>query len=175
MLNYTPPAVGEPAVLDTFERTASDEVRVLIDTLRAAYEQNRGRSQIRELLDQLNTMNGLLNQLYFVPDDWNGYGSPSPSKGSIEATRDVLNSLWREAILPDKALPSADGGVALLFRSPSQNRAAIESLNEGGTFVLLYDRQGNSKTLIWEGSEANKQAVLRNLQRHLRGSGLAVA
>jgi hypothetical protein len=173
MLNFAPPAVGEPRALDTFERTASDDVRALVNKLKKDFEASRGRSQVRALLDRFDSINGLLNELYFVPDDWNAYGSPSPSKQSIEFARSILNSLWGESLLPDRVLPSADGGVAFVFRSDSENRAVIESLNEDETCLLLYDRQGNSKTLTWSDDAAEKRELFRLLQLHLEGVRLA--
>ncbi|HTX40264.1 MAG TPA: hypothetical protein VMD25_00450 [Acidobacteriaceae bacterium] len=173
MFSYAPPAVGEPAVLDTFERTASDEIRALVGNLRKAYEDSRSRSRVRDLLDRLDSLNTLLNRLYLVPNDWNGYGSPAPSKDSIEISRKVLNSLWPESILPDKVLPSADGGVALIFRTDTDNRAVAETLNDHETYLLLYDRQGNSRTLTWREAASERQGVILQLREHLRGTPLA--
>jgi hypothetical protein len=174
MLNYVPPAVGESiSVVDTFERTSNEEVRLLRESLRHAYEKDRGRSQIRELLERYEAMSNLLNDLYFVPDDWNAYGSPAPSKPSIEISRGILNSLWTGKTLPDRVLPSADGGVSLVFLTDNDNRAVIETLNDDTSFLLLYDRRGNSKTLAWNDAAAEKDKTLQQLQVHLNGGPLA--
>jgi hypothetical protein len=175
MLSFAPPAIGEPAALDTFERTSSEEVQALVRRLKEAYEASRNQSQIRALLDRFDSINGWLNDLYFVSDDWNAYGSPSPSKQSIEYARSVLNSLWGESLLPDRVLPSADGGVALVFRSGTDNRAVIESLNQNETYLLLYDRHGNSKTLTWSDTAPEKGNLFRELQLHLKGVPLAAS
>jgi len=175
MLSYAPPAVGETAVLDTFERTTSDEVRALVGCLRERYEASRNHSRVRDLLDRLDSLSFLLNNLYLVPENWNGYGSPKPSAASIEASRSILNSLWGEAIMPEKVLPSADGGVSLVFLSDSDNRAVIEALNEDETYVLLYDKQGNSRTLAWGEAPQERQDALRQLHTHLQGLRLAAA
>lgn len=175
MFNFASPAIGEPAVLDTFERTSSDVVRSLVKRLRGAYEASRNYSRVRDSIDRFDALNGLLNELNFVPDNWNAYGSPSPSKRSIEFARTILYSLLSETLLPDRVLPSADGGVAFVFRSETDNRAAIETLNEDETYVLLYDRQGNSKTLTWSDAASEKSELFRQLQLHLKGARLAAS
>ena len=176
MLSFAPPAIGEPAALDTFERTSSEDVQALLRRLKAAYEASRNQSQTRALLDRFDSINGLLNDLYFVSgNDWNAYGSPAPSKRSIEFVRSILNSLWGESLLPDRVLPSADGGVAFVFQSGTDNRAVIESLNQEETYLLLYDRQGNSKTLTWSDTAPEKGSLFRELQLHLKGVPLAAS
>lgn len=174
MLSFAPPAKGEPvSVVDTFERTSNEQIRAFREKLQKAYEEDRGRSQIRDLLDRFEGLNSVLNDLYYVHDDWNSYGSPSPSKPAIEISRRILNSLWSERLLPNRAFPSADGGVALVFWSDTDNRAVIETLNDDATYLLLYDRQGNSKTLTWTDASQEKTDLLKQLDLHLKGAPLA--
>ena len=167
MLSYAPPEIGEPTALDTFERTSSNVVLELVRSLRNEYDAARNKSLTQEWVDRLNSLNTCLNNLYFVADDWNGYGSPAPSRDSLDTARDILNSFGTETMLPDRILPSADGGVAFLFGSDNDNRAAIETLNEDGPFLLLYDGSGNSATLPWS------EEALRRLSEHIQGAPLA--
>jgi hypothetical protein len=174
MLSFVPPEIGEPiSVVDTFERTSSGQVRALRDNLRRAYEEDRGRSRIRDLLERFESLSTSLNELIFVPDDWNSYGSPSPSRPAIEVARGILGALFYGRLMPDRILPSADGGVALVFRTEGDNRAVVETLNDQTTYVLLYDRRGNSRTLTWDETAAEKRLILRQLDFHLRGTSLA--
>jgi hypothetical protein len=174
MFSFVPPAIGEPTrVVDTFERTSHDQVRDLSNSLQRAYEEDRGKSRVRELLEKFDLLSNALNDLYRVPDDWNAYGSPSPTKPAIEISRGILNSLSAERLPPERVLPSADGGVALVFVTDTENRAVIETLNDNSVFVLLYDRRGNSKTLVWNESGAVKHEILKQLGSHLKGAPLA--
>lgn len=174
MLNFVPPELGQNIyAVDSFERTSNTEVEAARRRLKEAYQADRGRSRVREILDKYETLNSWLNSLYFVGEDWNGYGSPAPSKPSIEISRGVLNSLLAENLVPDRALPSADGGVALIFRTDNDNRAVIETLNDDSTYVLLYDRRGNSRTLTWGESGSVNIQIVRQLELHLKGATLA--
>jgi hypothetical protein len=174
MLSYQNSEVGQSAyVVDSFERTSNRDVEAARNRLKEQYEKDRGRSRVRDLLERYETMSNWLNELYSVPDDWNAYGSPAPTKPSIEISRGVLNSLWVENLIPDRALPSAEGGVALIFRTENDNRAVIETQNDLSTYVLLYDRKGNSRTLDWSDPGPARSEALRQLERHLKGASLA--
>jgi hypothetical protein len=174
MFSFAPPSLGDPInVVDTFERTSNEQVRALSDFLRRTYEEDRGRSRVGDLLERFESLSKSLNEFYFVPDNWNSHGSPPPSRPAIDMARGILNTLFYEQMLPDRAFPSADGGVALVFRTESNNRAVIESLNERATYLLLYDRKGSSRTLTWADSAAEKRQILGQLDSHLRGAPLA--
>jgi len=127
------------------------------------------------MFDVFKRQANLLSQLSLVPDDWNGYGSPAPSGEAIGIARTILNILWTERLIPRRVLPSAEGGVALVFSSTSENRAVIETLNNRETIILFYDRSGNSKTLDWPESTQVQHEFLLSLKDHLRGARLAVA
>lgn len=160
-------------IVDSFERTSNTEVGAVGDRLKQAYEADRGRSRVRELLERYDAVNSWLNRLSLMHEDWNGYGSPAPSKPSVEISRGILNSLWVENLVPDRALPSAEGGVSLIFRTDNDNRAVIETLNDHSTDVLLYDRNGNSRALTWSHVDAQNREVIQQLELHLKGVALA--
>ena len=83
----------------------------------------------------------------------------------------VLASLREATLIPERVLPSAEGGVAFVFSSTGENRAVIESLNDGEDFILLYDLQGNSKTIEWTGDISKD--LLGTVRKHLKGLRLA--
>jgi hypothetical protein len=127
------------------------------------------------MYDMFKRQANLLTQLSSVPDDWNGYGSPAPSAEAIGIAKTILNTLWTERLLPRRVLPSAEGGVALVFSSANENRAVIETLNSNEAFILIYDRSGNSRTFDWPGSRQVQHEYLLSLKDHLKGARLAVA
>lgn len=119
----------------------------------------------------LGPIRSALRDLDNTKSDWNSYGAPAPSLRSINMGWRVLASLREAALIPERVLPSAEGGVAFIFMSTGENRAVIETLNSGEDFVLLYDRRGNSKTMEWTGEIT--ETLLRSLKTHLRGSRIA--
>lgn len=73
--------------------------------------------------------------------NWDSYGAMPPSSQSIGAAIDFLVSGSGADFLPVRALPSAEGGVALRFVS-GDKRALVEFLNAGSVEVMLYDEAG---------------------------------
>jgi hypothetical protein len=115
-----------------------------------------------------------LDNLTQVLPNWNSYGSPAPTSTSVARAKQILWALRTRALEPERVLPSADGGVSFTFVSDTVSRAAIESLNDGEIYVLLYDLRGNSQTIDWPTSDRNAQLdLIERVAAHLRNDGLA--
>jgi hypothetical protein len=128
-------------------------------------------------LISLNVFEGLedsVDNLISVSPNWNSYGSPAPTLESIDRAKHILRVLRARLLEPERVLPSADGGVSFTFISDTISRAAIESLNNGETYVLLYDLRGNSQTVEWPTSHTDAQLdLIGRVATHLRSDGLA--
>jgi hypothetical protein len=111
--------------------------------------------------------------LSLLGDDWNGYGSPRPSPTAISAAWRVVRRFRSLSVIPEKVSASADGGVALIFVGVDKRRAAIESFGTDEDYVLLYDTEGNSRTLQWPLGDEAQNKVLSELESHLRGLQVA--
>jgi hypothetical protein len=114
-----------------------------------------------------------IENLASLSDGWSSYDSPKPSTASIRSAGEVLAALHRILLVPTKVLPSAEGGVAMTFLSASRNRAVIETLNNGESFILLYDLEGNNETVDWSNTDSDQPQKLDRLKNHLRGLSLA--
>ena len=125
------------------------------------------RQNVFENLEML--VQGLVN----VPGNWNSYGSPAPNSEAVERSKPILRALRARLLEPDGVLPSADGGVALTFVSDTISRAAVEALNSGESYVLLYDLRGNSETIEWPANPSAQIELIGRLATHLRSEGLA--
>ena len=170
MISY---AVDQPlpqiAVRDTFERTASDDLKKLT----SAWESDSSVSQIWSIQVRFQELAKELFALSYLSDGWNSYESPAPSESSIQRAFKTLTLLRSENLMPKRVLPSAEAGVAFVYTSPSKNRAVIENLNDEEAYLLLYDLDGNSKTLDWPETKEEISQVLHVLQEHLEGKALA--
>lgn len=175
MFSFATPDVTQTTAVDSFERTSSRDLQAFEFRFRETVQSSNCQSQFLTMLDVFKRQANLLTQLCSVPDDWNGYGSPAPTGEAIKIARAILNTLWTERLIPRRVLPSAEGGVALVFSSASENRAVIETLNTNETSILVYDRSGNSKTLDWPESPPLQHELLLRLKDHLKGARLAVA
>jgi hypothetical protein len=78
-----------------------------------------------------------LLSLISLRDNWDSYGAEPPLPGVIEMAREALFRLQEMDILPDAVVPSAEGGVGIVFVR-SGRYADIELLNEGDTLMSTY-------------------------------------
>lgn len=175
MLSYGLPVIYTAAVIDTRERTASRASTQPFRRLRESLARSTDSSEFLTRMQAFNELTQALSDLSFTEQDWNSYGSPKPSVDAIRYAGEILNTLRRHNLPPARILPSAEGGVALVFTSSTPNRAVIEALNDGETFLLLYNRAGVSKTLDWPGSDRSQEETLRRLKLHIRGANLAAS
>lgn len=169
MPSYAPVQTSEPRLVDTFERTANPDVRAFSETFRQNLSLSTSRSQVLAMRNSFEELERTLSQLASAPDNWNSYGSPAPTPKAIESARRILRTLEPERLAPRRVLLSADGGIALVFMSSSDNRAVIETLNSGDEYLLLYDKKGSSKTLDWDQLSTGAHELLTALSDHIIG------
>lgn len=175
MLNYVPPQAFEPTIIDTMQRTSSYNNNKFLDSLIDGYIRSTNYSEFLTKRNEFENLYSDLSQLASVQENWNSYGSPAPTEPSIEKARSILSALESAQLVPSKVMPSAEGGVAFVFMSQTENRAVLESLNSMESFILLYDRNGNSKTLDWDDSASHRSNLLDRLKDHLKGANLATS
>lgn len=81
----------------------------------------------------------VLVSLNELEEDWDGYGAPSPSLAAINLGTKYLGAFLKEGLLPRRVVPSAEGGVALMFDS-SPKHAYFEITNDKDLSVGTYGR-----------------------------------
>lgn len=143
--------------LDRLHDYTSESLRHLRNSQRTAL--NLDFAGLERQLDSLASLNA----------GWDGYDADAPSASVINEARKVLRSLQNELARPDKVGPSAEGGVAITFRSSGGRRVQIEILNNGERFAHLYDLQGNSNTHEWleEEIDDNFEGLLGPVRAYL--------
>lgn len=164
------------ALTDTIERTASTPASS-IEVARVSQRTQDLFATSRFLTAYTNVFCSLSERLDALRDtapNWNSYGSPPPSEVAIANAKMILQTLQMRELEPENVHASGDGGVAFSFVSDTISRAAIECLNNGESYVLLYDLMGNSETLDWAPADKRYQvAIIECLSAHLRSAGLA--
>ena len=159
------------SLTDTLRRTATPGFTNVY--LREAERDHRSRSlsQFHTNRNYVYELISGLDHLESVGTNWNSYGSPAPSAHSISAAKQMLEAFAGDALSPDDVRPSAEGGVAIIFSGYGRNRAIIESLNNDEQFILLYDLDGNSRTVDW--TQRGEKSLIAVLRDHLQGVPLA--
>jgi hypothetical protein len=165
-------AVRVPAEVDTLERTSTPVLYKIIAEKRRWLNLSDGSNYLGDQ-NAFNGFEATLDRLLGTPANWNSYNSPPPSAQSVKNARPILQALRIKLLQPDRVLPSAEGGVAFTFVSDTSSRAVIETLNDGGTFLLLYDLSGNSKEVDWPTNFGAQLDLIDGLLAHLRRNGIA--
>ncbi len=90
-----------------------------------------------------------LDTLRLLPEDWDGYGAPSPGNFAYLRAIDILHHLHvLEEITfePASVDPSAAGGICISF-AQAERRAIIECHNDGDVMAIVYAYDGEPD--IW--------------------------
>ena len=110
---------------------------------------DNGRFRLPQLTSELQKLKRL-------ESDWNGYGAEPPNKTACRGALVILILLQLEGMTPPRRLaPSAEGGIAIIFRS-GENYADFECLNTGDITVTLANDA--SEPDVWEVSSTNQIA-----------------
>jgi hypothetical protein len=174
MPSYAVNVEHQIAYMDTLSRTSKNSNGAIYNQPASADKSNFESSRFYEDNNIFNKFQARITALSLIKDNWNSHGSEAPSEKSINDAYKVLSSLRNHLLLPERVLPSAEGGVSFTFVSDKPCRGAIEVLNTGESYLLLYDLQGNSYVSEWPTEATSAQdALLDMLRTHLRSERLA--
>jgi hypothetical protein len=120
------------------------------------------KSRYLELEQGLNVLRDELVNLRHLGPDWDSYGAPAPNAAAFAAADAALRTLRLMNVLPTRILPSADGGVGMLFTEGEQY-AHIEFENSGDTWVLM--RGPDSIPNTWKLRSADADALREAWER----------
>ena len=120
-------------------------VREIGDQLSGSREQSTYLTIKYGLIDALEA----LDRISGMEKNWDSYGSEPPSADAIRASKETLDQLAGELLLPSTIVPSAEGGVSIYFMTGSRT-AYVESYNQGSQSLVMYDEDdGSVEVLNW--------------------------
>ena len=82
-----------------------------------------------------------LSQMASLERNWDSYGAEPPNDNAVQNATQVLDDLMKADILPNAVVPSAEGGVGIVFVR-SARYADVEFLNEGEILISTYYGDG---------------------------------
>jgi hypothetical protein len=173
MYSANPQQVRVPEIVDTFRRTSTPVSNAALLGARVRWRKSFTESHFLYSQNVFDALAARVEDLRATPENWNSYGSPPPADVSIENAHPVLRTLRAKLLEPERVIPSADGGVAFTFVSDTISRAAIETLNSGESYVLLYDLNGDSRTIEWPLEPDSQLQLVDQIVAHLRSQGIA--
>ena len=105
------------------------------------------QSRYIELEQAFAALRDQLKKLRLLRANWDTYGAPAPNDVALAAADAALRMFRVMDVLPTRVLPSADGGIGILFTEREQY-AHIEFENSGDTWVLIYG--SNNPPITWQ-------------------------
>jgi hypothetical protein len=108
-----------------------------------------------------------------VPANWNLGDSDVPDVAAISRAEAVLRTLKDKLLLPHEIGPSAESGTFFGFRGTDTKRAAIECLNDGEAYAILYDDRDFCRTLMIHGDNGNLEDVVNSVANYIREQTIA--
>jgi hypothetical protein len=176
MLSYALPNNCPITLIDTQNRTQSTVSQNAYSLLIEKAVESISASRYLTDRHQFEFFSAALAELARTEANWNSYNAPTPTVEAIEDARRILAVLRIRLLMPSRVLPSADGGVSLIFSSDKNSRAVIECLNDRQCLLVLYDLNGNVDTFEWPaGRLASQIELVDKLQYHLRSRDLAAS
>jgi hypothetical protein len=100
-----------------------------------------------------------IERLVDLLPDWNSYGADPPSATAAEAAISAVRHLDDMELVPDRIVPSAEGGIGIAFRN-GLKYADIEFFNNGE--ILALTANNGERIEIWpvgQGSEEIKHSL----------------
>jgi hypothetical protein len=116
-------------------------------------------TELREFADltlRLASKVDVLIEFFAVQDNWDGYGTPAPTKNAVAVALDFLVRLFSWKVLPNHIGLSPDGGVMFEFQI-GDRYVMIDIGNDGG--VVYLRRRGSEPAIADEVELRDLQAI----------------
>jgi hypothetical protein len=120
-------------------------------------------SRRKDFLDELESMKQL-------PRDWNGYASEPPNSIALDRAGRILDILqeMETACEPKEVVPSAEGGVGILF-AEGNKRGLIECSNDDEVAAIVYEPGGQSNSWSVANYDGGIKETLSRIDNYIHG------
>jgi hypothetical protein len=134
---------------------------------RFAYNPRQTVFPFRENLS-IHLVNEVLSkwgQMRRLRPNWDGRGTEVPNDKALYLALKILLDMLEQSILPDRIMPSAEGGVAIVF-ARANYYADVECFNSGEVGAVIMD--GKNEPVVWEVKPNTLRETLSKIRDHLR-------
>jgi hypothetical protein len=165
------------AIMEVNDERPTDEIAELT-TPRSPWPRALLEKFEQFLAESLNTSRFLLieklyldlcSSLYrysFLQDNWDSYGAEKPSPRATAATARFLARLHSELFMPNRLIPSAEGGIAVYFRAGTKT-SYLEYRNSGEIILAMYDKHSDPIVIELNESDADESRALRLIREYI--------
>lgn len=99
-------------------------------------------------------------------DNWDSYGAAKPASHSIEAADKFLQGLFVEMFMPNRVIPSAEGGTAVYFNSDNKT-AYVEYRNSRNVILAMFDEHSEPIIIELTESDADKSRAISLIRSYI--------
>jgi len=101
-----------------------------------------------------------------LANNWDSYGAEKPSRASVEATAEILGRLREELFLPNRVVPSSEGGIAVYFNKDNKT-GYLEYRNSGDVILAMYDNQNDPSIIELTRTDADKSKAISLIRSYI--------
>jgi hypothetical protein len=131
----------------------------LIAEARSTSQYLRVEKEYQDLAESLDACANLT-------DNWNSYEAEKPSPAAIKGVARFLRRLRAELFMPNRVIPSAEGGVAIYFARGNKT-AYLEYRNSGEMILAMYDNLGDPMVVELTESDADESRAFSDIRDYL--------
>ncbi len=111
-------------------------------------------------VDILPDLTKRLNEIYNLPDNWDGQGTAAPNAQAFLHAMEVIEVLRNMNFVPANLVPSAEEGIGIYF-AKEKKYGFVECFNEGEIVIAMSDREGHRR--VWQITD-NKDEIEEALE-----------
>jgi hypothetical protein len=128
--------------------------------------EDRSTSQYLRIEKDYQDLCSSLDTCASLADNWNSYDAEKPSLATIKAVARFLRKLRTELFLPNRIIPSAEGGVAIYFTRVDKT-AYLEYRNSGEVILAMYDNLSDPLVVELTESDADESQAISDIRNYI--------
>ncbi len=142
--------------------------RKILSFFKQLIAEARSTSRFLQIERTYQEMRSSLDACFTLQDNWDSYGAAKPGRHAIEATDRFLGRLFAELFMPNRVIPSAEGGMAVYFNSDKKT-AYLEYRNSGEVILAMFDDLSDPIIVELTESDADESRALSLIRAYITG------
>jgi hypothetical protein len=130
--------------------------------------EGRSTSQFLQIAKTYQELRSALDACATLADNWDSYGAVKPAKHSIDAVDKFLQRLFAELFMPNRVIPSAEGGMAVYFTSDNKT-AYLEYRNSKEVILAMFDDHNDPIIVELTENDADESRALSLIRSYIAG------
>jgi|SRR5271163_4393278 len=146
----------------------SSSSRKIMSFFKQLIAEARSTSKFLQVVRTYQELRSSLDACATLADNWDSYDAAKPAKHSIEAADRFLERLFDEMLMPNRVIPSAEGGIAVYFNS-DKKAAYVEYRNSREVILAMFDDHSDPIIIELTESDADKSKAVSFIRSYITG------